>query len=389
MPERDRKRIDKGVYLVNGIVYFERTKDGKLIRRKAPIQYSAAVSARGTMTADLRRAYREFCDHIENEEWRSVTRSRSDSVTVERLIEVYRASAEKECAVRGSPRPGTVQQNVSQLMALCRETGADRLDALDRRNVEAWLAKRCQEAPAASGAADRARVTAWSTLNQARGLWARWTAPYYEDARISLPECLRGWPAMNTAATSAAYERPPEELRKRTLEWYAAQKETRGDLWVAVTLMLQMGMRPVDAAALSWDDFETARDGTKILAYVPSKTRGRTERLRGVRWPVSPEMFADLRQRGGPHHVIPRDSPGTRMEIYLHEVNPALRAIGWHRDRWSKACYELRKMCVDTVYHRLGLERAVQISGDNPDTVRKFYSDPNCDKVKPFDVTAE
>ena len=72
-----------------------------------------------------------------------------------------------------------------------------------------------------------------------------------------------------------------------------------------------------------------------------------------------------------------------RYGIYVREVNPEMRRLGWDRGRYRNGdCYELRKMCVDEVYQRFGLERAVQVSGDSSATVQAFCSGPNSDSFE-------
>ena len=385
MPQRTRIRIAKGLYLINGIVYMERTKEGRMHRRKAPVQFTAALNRRREPTPDLRRAYREFSDAVENERFRDLKRARSDAPTPERLAEVYRSAAAAEYAKHEQPRPATVRNNVLAFLALAKDIGAERTDGMTAAAVEAWVAARCV-ADKDGGGMERKRVSAWSTLNQAKSLWARWTAPYYERENVFLPACLGKWPVPKLSGRTSKYERPPEELRRATFAWYEGLEKSEPALWLACTLMTQFAMRPVDAAALRWADFERRADGHLTLRYVPSKTRMSAERPRTVRWPVDRALHGRMAAAGAAEHVLPGADAAARYALYIREVNPQMRALGWARERWGKACYELRKMCIDAVYQRYGLERAVQISGDNPETVRDYYSDPNSDTIAPVDL---
>ena len=58
-----------------------------------------------------------------------------------------------------------------------------------------------------------------------------------------------------------------------------------------------------------------------------------------------------------------------------------MRDLGWQRETYGKACYELRKLCIDAVYRTLGVEAAVQVSGDNVATIMRYYADPNRDRA--------
>lgn len=380
MPQRTRERIEKGLYIVNGVVYMERTKGGVLCRRKAPVQFSAALNSRRQPTADLRRAYREFLDGVENEAFREMRRARSVAPTPERLAEAYRAAAALRFAQHRQPRQRTVDNNVTAFLALCRDVGAERVDRLTPQAVGEWVAGR-------AAGSDRARVTAWSTLAQARSLWAAWTIEGYERAGIVIPVCLARWPRGRARAVTRKYMRPPEELRAATMAWYAGLEESDQAAWAAATLMVQFAMRPADAARLRWEDFEARPDGNLTLVYVPAKTRDTTAAPRPVRWPAAAELLARMRAAGGAEHVVPGACEADRYALFSGRLNPAMRALGWERARWGKACYELRKMCVDGVRRRFGLDRSVQISGDSPSTVQDYYSDPNDDAIGPVDLS--
>ena len=387
MPQRIRKTIDTGVYLVNGVVYLERTKGGKLHRRKAKVQFSAALNSRGLPTQDLKQEYKEFCDAIENEEFREIKRARSCSPTVEAFADLYRASAEVELSKYGQPRPGTGSNNATAFLFIARECGAARIDALDGAAVEKWVAKRCAADAVGEGGIDRARVSAWSTVNQARSLWAKWARPYYAAEHIELPACLFGWPCPKRGARSRRYVRPPEDLRKATFDWYRKLEQGDAVLWLAATLYVQFSMRPIDSAELRWSDFAPRDDGNWTLHYVPSKTRGRTEHEREVRWPVEADLLEKMKAAGSKDYVLPGATHAARYAIYIRRLNAQIRKLGWRWEQYGKAGYELRKICIDAVNQKHGLARAVQVSGDNAQTVMAYYADPNADRLKPMDIT--
>jgi hypothetical protein len=387
MPQRIRKTIDTGVYLVNGVVYLERTKGGKLHRRKARLQFSAALNSRGLPTQELKQEYREFCDAIENEEFREIKRARSCSPSVEAFADLYRKSAEVEFSKYGQPRPVTVNNNATAFLFIARECGAARIDALDGAAVERWVARRCAAEALGEGGIDRARVSAWSTVNQARSLWAKWARPYYAASHIELPPCLFNWSMPKRGAMSRRYVRPPEDLRRATFDWYNKLEKEDAVLWLAATLYVQFSMRPVDSAELRWSNFERREDGNWTLHYVPSKTRERTNRQREVRWPVAEDLMRRMYAAGAEDYLLPGATHVERYAIYIRRLNKQIRKLGWTRERYGKAGYELRKMCVDAVNQKHGMARAVQVSGDNAQTVMAYYADPNADRLEPMDIT--
>lgn len=388
MSKRTRKKIEPGLFLIDGVVYGERSKDGKLTRRKAPMQGSAALNTNGKPTAALRQWFRGLCDQVDNAQWEALeaNRQRSSYPTVELLCRAYSEIAAAEYAAHGEPRPSTAMQNVQAFkrVALACGVGDDgRVDDLTATAIEKWVSTFCAGYSDEHG--ERARTSAWSQLAQAKGLWTRWTLPYYDRRAIKIPECLKAWPTPKRNH-APAYHRPPDALRKATMEWYAKLKDVSKGMWVGATLMLQFAMRPGDAAELKWQSI-TGEPGARVLRYVPSKTRGRTASSRSVTWPVSDALYDELRARGGSEYVVPGESPTARYDVFQHAMNPAMRSLGWDEATYGKACYELRKLCVDAVYRKFGLERAVQISGDNASTILKFYADPQVEGLSPVDVS--
>lgn len=373
MPQRERVRIDKGILFIDGRVYFERTYKGRIIRRKAVVQGELAVS-RGKPTKALRDEFKKFTDTIDNRRFMELeaSKQRSTSLTIAQFLEEYRKAAASQYASHGSPRPATVDINAGALLILIKAAGLteeDRIVSLDRSVVQRYIDQRC-----ASGA-DRSRISAWSTVAHARSCFAHWAMVKYQQEGLKIPEA-DAWPMPPKNKLLLSYERPPAVLRDKTMEWYNGLEKTNPRLWAAATLMVQLAMRPVDASNLTWDNFSQA-NGRWVLRYVPSKTEGRTERPRPVIWPLHGDLYDRLKAAGGQEYVVNAANFYNRYHTYIREINKELRALGWERSRWNKACYELRKLCVDAVFNSMGAERASQISGDNISTVIKYYADPN------------
>jgi hypothetical protein len=61
-------------------------------------------------------------------------------------------------------------------------------------------------------------------------------------------------------------------------------------------------------------------------------------------------------------------------DVYV-KMNRELRLLNIFNG--SKACYELRKICVDHVYQKYGVEMASSISGDDIKTMMRYYADPS------------
>lgn len=370
---RKREKIQRGIFLIDGKVYIERTFQGKILRRKTVCQGDNAIK-RGKPTKDLLSEFKTFGDIVDNKRFEELEASkhRSEAPTLERLIEAYRKAAEVEYAANSRPRPATVDINVGSLKLIakgCNVGMQDRIDKLTHDVIRDYIDCRCD-------GSDRSRRSAWSALAHAKSLFSKWAIVRYEGMKIRIPDCCTQWPAQPKAGLILEYERPAKELREKTMAWYNGLEATNKTMWAAVTLMVQFAMRPVDASELTWEAFQ--RDGECwVLKYIPSKTKGRTSRPRPVLWPVTDDLYNRLRKAGGQEHIVDHPLPYLRYAYYIRYINAEMRKLGWDREKYKKACYELRKLCVDAIYHNLGAEKASQISGDNIQTVIKYYADRN------------
>jgi integrase len=380
---RIRERIQRGIFLIDGRVYLERTFNGRVLRRKALVQGDNALRRRKPTKA-LMDEFEEFGNSVDNKRYDDLAASkqRSEAPTLKQIIATYRKVAEAEYAANAMPRPATVDINVGSLKMIAEGCGVgmdDRIDKLGREAIQTYIDARCD-------GSDRSRRSAWSALAHARSLWAKWTVKRYEVLRVRVPACCMEWPDQPKTGMIMEYERPTKELRDATMTWYNGLEEKNATMWAAVTLMVQFAMRPVDAAELRWDAFQ--RDGECwVLKYIPSKTRGRTSRPRPVLWPVTDDLYTRLRKAGGEEYIVNHPLPYLRYAYYIRFINAEMRRIGWDREKYRKACYELRKLCVDAIYHKLGAEKASQISGDNIQTVIKYYADRNRCGFEGIDVS--
>ena len=301
--------------------------------------------------------------------------------TIKMVMEAYAKFAAVERMRMEKPCERTVESALGGTRRLC-EIGGISLDepitVLGRKRLEIIL-----DTARASGLKP---ITLWSYLYALRKLFARWTRRYYADEKwtippLEMPSCRR---------QSPRYVRPDSTVLAKVKDWYRGlegRKDRRE--WVLATLMLELAMRNGDAERLRWSDFRV-KDGRAVLCYVPHKTRltsGRT-----VAWPVHPDIWARLRAYRGagiPHDKRrgwakneDRDSqlvvPCAR-DVFVR-LNRELRLLKIFTGH--KACYELRKICVDHVYQKFGVEMASSISGDDIRTVTRYYADPSAVSVE-------
>jgi len=283
----------------------------------------------------------------------------SNEPSIEELVRFYREIAELERLKTGRPCKRRIANVLSCVRSVCREAGiqgADPFSALNRQSLNRYFLAAVRRG--------LSPLTAINGIEAVRALTARWCRDYFEDkgwriSPMSLPFVRR---------RIKRYTRPTAEMLVKVRDWYAAL-ETREDKtpWMAATLMLEFGMRNGDAMHLTWQNF-IVNQNRVYLSYTPNKTALSSGRI--VRWPVNPLLWGRMAamRRDGAQRVL------SNGETVYRKLNSELRGLGF---TGSKACYELRKICIDHVYQRYGAEMAVAISGDDIRTITRFYADPS------------
>ena len=303
--------------------------------------------------------------------------------TIDMVLAAYPRFAAIERMRMERPCEKTVESAIGGLRRLCEFGGISTdlpISVLTRRRLE-------QIVDVVRGSSLKP-ITLWSYLYSLRKLFAKWTAHYYTEAGwtippLDIPLCRR---------QSPRYIRPDQTVIAKVKEWYnCLEKRKDGREWVLATLMLEFAMRNGDAERLRWADFREKTSATSVfLCYTPNKTKLTSGRI--VAWPVHPQIWEKLcayRERGVPYNKRKgwkrneaRDSqlvvPCAR-DVFVR-LNRELRALKVFNG--SKACYELRKMCVDHIYQKFGVEMASSISGDDIRTVTRYYADPSAVSVE-------
>ena len=301
--------------------------------------------------------------------------------TIKLVLETYPKFAAIERMRMERPCEKTVESAVGGTRRLC-EIGGISLD----EPVTALTRKRLERVFDAARCSDLKPITVWSYLYSRRKLFAKWTQRYYADRKwilpqLEMPSCQRQAPR---------YVRPDSTVLDKVKAWYGGLEKRRDAReWMLATLMLEFAMRNGAVERLRWSDFRV-RDGRAVLCYTPHKTRlssGRT-----VAWPVHPDIWDRMcacHDGGIPHDKRKgwarnedRDSqlvvPCAR-DVYVR-LNRDLRANRIFTG--TKACYELRKICIDHIYQKFGAEMASSISGDDIRTVMRYYADPSAVNVE-------
>ena len=181
---------------------------------------------------------------------------------------------------------------------------------------------------------------------------------------------------------SRAYRSATDERAIAILAWYRGLMfDKDGRRRIYAMMMLKYAMRNGDVLRLRWSNFHVVGSRWQ-LEYVPHKTE-RATAGRSVKIWLNPsdqvELMAWRASAADGEFVIPRKARRAGLNALTRQLNASIRAIGI---LGSKGLYELRKMCVDTVYHMHGAEAASAYSGDDFKTVKFHYADTSSMNLK-------
>ena len=294
--------------------------------------------------------------------------------SIRAIVQTYREIAELERLKTGRPCRRRIDNVLSCVRSVCRVldiAGEAPFSTINRQALNKYFIATVKRG--------LSPLTALNGIEAIRALTARWCMEYYED---------KGWlvPSVSLPFVRKRiqrYSRPATDMLAKVRDWYSRLDSLPDKMpWIAATLMLEFAMRNGDAQRLTWNNFVT--HGERVyLCYTPNKTALSSGRI--VRWPVNPTLwsrFVAARQSGAQNVLL-------HGEAVYRKLNRELRALGFSG---SKACYELRKICIDHVYQRFGAEMAVAISGDDIRTITRFYADPSkvaSDAVRVFDLLSD
>ncbi len=316
------------------------------------------------------------------------------------ILETYPKFAAVERMRTERPCEKTVASAIGGTRRLC-EIGGVSLD----EPITVLTGRRLDQILDAANGSGLKPISVWSYFYSLRKLFARWTQRYYAGKQwripqFEIPSCRR---------QSPRYVRPDSTVLEKVKEWYwNLEKRPDRREWVLATLMLEFAMRNSDVERLRWSDFRVRRCETTartksfgsngdmdapegmVLCYTPHKTRLSSGRI--VAWPVHPEIWKRLSEyhdAGIPYNkrrgwqknevrnaqlVVP-----CAEDVYKR-LNRELRVLKIFTG--GKACYELRKICIDHIYQKFGAEMASSISGDDIRTVMRYYADPSAVSVE-------
>ena len=363
----------KNLFTRNGVYYISCEIKRKRFLRKSPYQTQTEAAAW------VKKFMREARENTANADH---SRHRSAYPAIGRIIELYRAAAATQHAKTGSPLPHTVKQNINQLKNIVRRaTGASNVDSLPATILTADLADQYFQAvvdPADYNTAHRARVSAASSLRQAKSIFARWALQYY-DRHINLPPDIAKFRTAGYTFRREKYRLPPAELRNKTFSEGKKLQNTRPELYLVFMLSYNLGMRAGESAAAkyAWIEPDEHKNGQYVMRLCRRPDWRGPKNLIAHTIPMTHETYNDLiaARRPDSDYILPGATPNARLNLITRRFSTWMRSIGWDQTTYPKAAHELRKLAGSIWYTKAGPTWASAWLGDSLATVCHYYAD--------------
>ncbi len=219
-----------------------------------------------------------------------------------------------------------------------------------------------------------ARVTIKSTIHHARSLFAqevRQERPYRELVIPNLDEFMKFRPGGDT---TRPFEMPDAGVLQKLREGATFFKLTKVQLWFALVLTANFGLRRGSAVHAKWKWIRAREDGTALLHVRLAKGNTSTVGISAAAW-------ADMQRlrltAGADDFILPGDADG--RDAILEELKNWLRQIGFDEARCP--VHELRGLFVNKMAAEHSLDDATEgVGHSNQKTTRDSYFARGTDK---------
>lgn len=316
----------------------------------------------------------------------ALTRTRSELCTFAELIAAYRIA----CAGRDIS-PATMERNIKDLRLIVRGVHGEKfsVDAarvslctvdllIDFRSnrfaalkaqalAQKWDAEKYQAKLAS------ARRTIKSTIQHARSIFAQeclQEKPYRELALPAADVLTKFMKFRSGGGTTREFEMPDASVLERLRDGAQLFKASRPDLWLALVLTANFGMRRGSAKNARWDWFRTSDAGAVAVHVRVGKGNKSRVGVTPATWAAAQlQRGAPLRDFVGPpyrEYVLPGADEEARNAI-LDELLRWLRGIGFDEARCP--VHELRGLFVNKMAAEHSLDDAQGATGHSTQKV--------------------
>ena len=378
------KKLDKAIYAVGDlkIIYFRVMVNGKRETMKSPLQGAAAIGANGKPTNELKKLALNWRYKLMNKDYYDQEERKHKVPSFSKLLELYKDAAEAEQIKSGRPETRTVETAIKYFKYLidgCGFKWTEPMSRLKTVDIDGFVVKTIK--------AGKTPTSAWTYAASCQSVTPRWALEYYSrqgyDVRQYQMPIFRN-------RKPPRYERPTKATLDAVDAWYKGlwkDDMSKQDLrvWFLATMMYKFAVRNGDVGTFTLRSF-SEHDGSRYIIYTPHKTAHSSGTV--VNWPIHPDLFERIRKAA---EILDIEEDEIFVRSYRETsaaVNRMLRKIPGLADK-EKASYELRKMCIDRIYHEFGVEMAAAISGDDIKTLTYFYADVSHVKASPELVASQ
>lgn len=378
------KKLDKAIYAVGDlkIIYFRVMVNGKRETMKSPLQGAAAIGANGKPTNELKKLALNWRYKLMNKDYYDQEERKHKVPSFSKLLELYKDAAEAEQIKSGRPETRTVETAIKYFKYLidgCGFKWTEPMSRLKTVDIDGFVVKTIK--------AGKTPTSAWTYAASCQSVTPRWALEYYSrqgyDVRQYQMPIFRN-------RKPPRYERPTKATLDAVDAWYKGlwkDDMSKQDLrvWFLATMMYKFAVRNGDVGTFTLRSF-SEHDGSRYIIYTPHKTAHSSGTV--VNWPIHPDLFERIRKAA---EILDIEEDEIFVRSYRETsaaVNRMLRKIPGLADK-EKASYELRKMCIDRIYHEFGVEMAAAISGDDIKTLTYFYADVSHVKASPALVAGQ
>ena len=364
--------VMKGVTLRRGsrgdTIRYSVMVNGKRVRRQSDLPADLLVNKCGKPTLLLRQEYAKFVTKVCSKSSSGRGGFARPIPTCRELLQAYEDMAWKRHNNPDYRKPGvrTIESTVANFRR-CLEVGGLGWDAPYTDLTDPDMIRSLFAAFRAQGMTG---ISAYTYVSALKSVTARWTILEYRDRGFEVKSPLM--PDFGKARHPPCYRRLAPEQVKRIEAWYVGLVEGPSDMYLGATIIYQLAVRPNDIGRLTAENFPVGDNGRRRLVYTPAKTAESSNRRVDIEIPDA--LWEQIRALAGRR----LDAGLTVLENWrrtFNRINASIRAACGMED-WTKASYELRKLCIDTTARRQGIDQAVKLSGDRRETIEKYYMDP-------------
>ncbi len=352
---------------------------GQRVRRNAALPASLLVGRNGKPTTLLKQDYAKFVAQVCARQPGALGASGRRVPSCRELLKAYEEMAWKRHWNPDYRRPAaTTIDLVVTNFKRCVETSGLSWDTSYETLMDSDTVRRIFNAFREKGISG---LTAFTYVCSMKSVTAKWTIVEYRDRGYEVSSPIL--PDFGRARDAPCYRRLEPEMVKRIEAWYAGLASGAADEYLGATIIYQLAVRPNDIGRLTAENFPVGENGRRRLVYKPAKTAQSSNRRVDIEIPDA--LWEQIRALAGER----LDAGKPLLEHWrrtFNKINASMRkACGM--EGWTKASYELRKLCIDGTMRRQGADQAVRLSGDRRETLEKYYMDPYKSDI-PLGLTA-